>query len=353
VTGSVEDFSSIRLTTDFEIPQRRVELAREVFGRQMLRLDVEPHSEQSFRTDLKLRALPGLKLVTGLASDVTTDRTTSLLADGNDDIFFSIGETEGKLIAEQRGRQIVVEHGGVSAISNAERFSLTHLGSRTAGLMVPYKALATLVPDLDDRIAHPLPRYSDGLRLLRGYIGTLTTSSTFHRPDTAVIATTHIHDLLCLIIGASRDGEEVIATRGLKAAQLLAIKSFVNKNLSDRTLSINTVTATQRLGRRYVQRLFEEEGTTFSNYVANQRLKRAKRFLEDGQQAHRTISAIAYDCGFSDIAHFNRTFRRSFELAPSDIRRVLAAVRPNEAHRDELRIMPAQQGASPPGAAED
>jgi AraC-like DNA-binding protein len=34
----------------------------------------------------------------------------------------------------------------------------------------------------------------------------------------------------------------------------------------------------------------------------------------------RTISAVAFDCGFGDLSYFNRAFRRHYGATPSDIR---------------------------------
>jgi AraC-like DNA-binding protein len=66
--------------------------------------------------------------------------------------------------------------------------------------------------------------------------------------------------------------------------------------------------------------LFENEGTTFTEFVRNARLKRAYRMLIDPCLADRTISAIAFDTGFSDLSYFNRVFRRRFGETPSDVR---------------------------------
>ena len=34
----------------------------------------------------------------------------------------------------------------------------------------------------------------------------------------------------------------------------------------------------------------------------------------------RTISAIAYDCGFTNVAHFARAFREAFGVTASQVR---------------------------------
>jgi len=71
---------------------------------------------------------------------------------------------------------------------------------------------------------------------------------------------------------------------------------------------------------RCVQRLFEREGTTFTEYVVAQRLANAHRMLSDPRRDGDKIGTIAFECGFGDVSYFNRAFRRSYGSAPSDIR---------------------------------
>ena len=72
--------------------------------------------------------------------------------------------------------------------------------------------------------------------------------------------------------------------------------------------------------RNYLQRLFESEGTTFTEYVTQQRLARAYRTLSDPRLLDRTVTAIAFDVGFGNLSYFNRLFRRAYGATPSDVR---------------------------------
>ena len=310
--------SSIHLTTEAEVPHRRAELAREVFGRQILRMDVLALPDHELEVDLRLHAMPGLRIGEGYANGASTPRTKSMLSDGNDDLFISM-LSGGTILTEQRGRQVVLKAGSFHVTSNAEPVSFTHYENQAFALSVPRKAIAALVCDLDDRIAAPMPPRPQGLELLRGYVRTLTTSSlaTFDASETAV---THVHDLIALIIGATRDGAEVVHGRGLKAARLMAIKAYVEKHLGSGSLSASGVATAHQITERYLQRLFEAEGTPFVTYVLNQRLLRAHRRLGDTASRAQTISAIAYESGFSDISHFNHMFRRRYGATPSDVR---------------------------------
>ncbi|HEY0265114.1 MAG TPA: helix-turn-helix transcriptional regulator, partial [Rhizomicrobium sp.] len=75
------------------------------------------------------------------------------------------------------------------------------------------------------------------------------------------------------------------------------------------------------LSARYVQQLLEGAGFSFSAYVRECRLDRARQMLCDPGLAHRRISDICGMAGFTDLSHFNRVFRARFGQTPKDARR--------------------------------
>jgi AraC-like DNA-binding protein len=125
---------------------------------------------------------------------------------------------------------------------------------------------------------------------------------------------------MALTIGAAQDAAQTAQGRGLRAARLRAIKQDIARNLDQSDLSVATLAKRHGCTPRFVQRLFEAEGTTFTEYVLAQRLARAHRLLIDPRREHDKISVVAYDSGFGDVSYFNRMFRRHYGAAPSDIR---------------------------------
>jgi AraC-like DNA-binding protein len=85
---------------------------------------------------------------------------------------------------------------------------------------------------------------------------------------------------------------------------------------------------------RLVQRLFEQEGSTFTGYVLAQRLGRAYYMLSDPRRRADKISTVALDCGFGDVSYFNRMFRRRYGAAPSDVRAQAQHMPPIVGRRD-------------------
>jgi AraC-like DNA-binding protein len=71
---------------------------------------------------------------------------------------------------------------------------------------------------------------------------------------------------------------------------------------------------------RNLQRMFESEGTTFSEFLLGQRLSRAHRMLTEPRGGHSAVATVAYDAGFGDLSYFNRSFKRRFGATPRDIR---------------------------------
>jgi len=181
-------------------------------------------------------------------------------------------------------------------------------------------ALAPLVTSLDGIGMRSVPRDLDALRLLARYAGAVVEDRSLPTPELRRLVVTQVYDLAALVLGATRDAAQVAEGRGVRAARLRAILSDIAASLDDGRLSAAAIAARHRVTPRYVRKLFESEGTTFSDFVLGQRLARAHRLLSDPRLAERTIASLAFDVGFGDLSYFNRAFRRLYGATPSDIR---------------------------------
>lgn len=76
---------------------------------------------------------------------------------------------------------------------------------------------------------------------------------------------------------------------------------------------VDWVAARLGMSRRSLQRLLERQATTFHRVVEDRLLRRAKLMLA-GEEV--SITEIALELGYRDIAHFTRAFRRWTGLSP-------------------------------------
>jgi AraC-like DNA-binding protein len=196
------------------------------------------------------------------------------------------------------------------------RFTPAHfLGCRVARAEV-----AALLGRLDDTPMCFVSRDTEALQLLVTYARGIAESVPLATPELQRLAVSHMHDLMAAIVAATRGGRAIAEGRGIAAARLRAIMIDIRAHLDDGDLSVAEVAQRQRMTPRYVHKLFENEGVTFSSFVRGQRLACAHRMLSDPQLADRTIGSIAFDVGFGDLSYFNRTFRRLYGATPGEIR---------------------------------
>jgi len=188
------------------------------------------------------------------------------------------------------------------------------------GLWFHRAKLDRLVNGLEDRVLQPIASELEPMRYLIGYLRHLVAQQSLTDPALARMAAVHLRDLFALVLGANRDAAVLAERRGLRAARLQAIKRYIHDNLDDGGLAVGVAAARHRVTPRYVQMLFEGEGTTFSEFVLNQRLARVHRMLCDSRHAGSTVSAIALEAGFGDVSYFNRCFRRRYGASPTDVR---------------------------------
>jgi AraC-like DNA-binding protein len=139
-------------------------------------------------------------------------------------------------------------------------------------------------------------------------------------PELRRLAVTHVQDLVALTLGATRAAEDDARKRGLRAARLGAAKAYIVENSSEPSLSIGTVAGLLQVTPRYLQKLFESDGGTFSAFLLEQRLACAHRALTSPKCDAYQVSAIAYEVGFGDLSYFNRCFRQRYGATPRDVR---------------------------------
>jgi AraC-like DNA-binding protein len=104
------------------------------------------------------------------------------------------------------------------------------------------------------------------------------------------------------------------------AAHLAAILDHIATHYDEPGLSVAAAAEAQGISPRYLQRLVQSTGMTFTEHVNELRLQWAFALLTEAHDNERRISDIALDAGFSDISHFNRLFRSRFGDTPSRVR---------------------------------
>ncbi len=106
----------------------------------------------------------------------------------------------------------------------------------------------------------------------------------------------------------------------VQAAHFRRVAAAIDAKLAEPELALADIARQEGMSARYLQRLFERRGQSFSDYVRRQRLERARADLADPNHARESVAAIAGRWGFRDQAHFSRAFSAAFGKAPRQMR---------------------------------
>ncbi|MFM0155668.1 helix-turn-helix domain-containing protein [Paraburkholderia sediminicola] len=146
-------------------------------------------------------------------------------------------------------------------------------------------------------------------------------------PRLSELAADRIADALPYALAVALTGCDVdpaLPASRVQAFHRQRIYDCVAENLSDSELDGEAIAQAVGLSPRYVYRLFADEGTSLMRWVWSQRLERCHQDLVSPALVGRPIGEIAYGWGFSDVAHFSRTFKERFGMTPRDYRKTAA-----------------------------
>jgi AraC-like DNA-binding protein len=307
-----------RFSTAFYRARERISAWREVFGRTVLSIDITPQRTEDFHARATAYRSSTLGVIHASTSAARQGNSRALIV--NDDISFGI-VTAGRWGASQLGRSEDLQPGDGVLLSNSDVGAITFSDEcRYMTFGIPRTVIAPLVPDIGMLFARRIPGSNPSLQMLVRYLELARDGSFLTRPELSDAFTNHVVDLLALSLGATRDAAELAKMRGVRAARLQAMQEDIRKSLRRPDLSVHAMAARHNVTPRYVQKLFEESGSTFTRFVSDQRLGAAYKMLTDYARARVSISTIAYDCGFTDLSNFNKAFRQRFGCTPTDVR---------------------------------
>ena len=101
---------------------------------------------------------------------------------------------------------------------------------------------------------------------------------------------------------------------------LAQARAFIRDHMADTDISPARAAHAIGISPRYLHALFHDDGCSVSKWIFQCRLDRARVLLLDTTRKDSTITEIAHEVGFKDLAHFSRAFKAEFGVMPSSFR---------------------------------
>jgi AraC-like DNA-binding protein len=298
---------------------RAYEAWRDGICRGFCRLDVGPGDSEFIDCHNEFTLLDVVSIATPRGQAARFARTRDLLTDGCDDLVL-ISATHGKMRVTQQNRDIDLSAGQMcltemNVIGSAD---LTSNGGFTT-MRFPRSLLLQVAPSAETRLARAIEHDRALTSMIDRYSNLCNDVAADLDTWGQMAAARHLTELVGLLLGTAADGASVLEKRGELAARIDLIKKDIRNNLSSGNLNVEVIAKRNALSTRQAQRLFASFGSTFSEFVLEERLLLAQRLLLDAEHRTRKVSDVAYSAGFNDLSYFHRCFRRRFGMTPSDM----------------------------------
>ena len=322
--GSITDMPAVtaqRFCTDTLPAATRMEQVRDGYARLDMAVDLTPLiPERAFRLDLSsIRLNARASLGSGMLSPYTARRSRALAARAGIDAVMVTRFTQPYRFTCDAIEQVEVTIGDVLMVPMDQAFEFVYPtvgGIQT--IWVQRSALAGLLDGPARRLSA-----SPQLNLLFDYAASIQRQQVLDAP-LADLAATHLTDLLTLALGVRGDDADLARQRGERAARLAALRAHVACSYHDPQLSVDHLAQQHHMSVRQVQRLFEEDGTTFTLLLQERRLEHVRRALKSPSQSHLQVATIAHNAGFNELTAFNRLFKQRYGVSPTQIREAAA-----------------------------
>lgn len=96
-------------------------------------------------------------------------------------------------------------------------------------------------------------------------------------------------------------------------------KAYMRAHMDEAGLDLHAIALGLYTSPRNLSRALTTEGSTVAGWLWRERLKASHQTLREGLSHH--VSDVALNCGFSNLSHFSRSFRKLYGISPSSLLR--------------------------------
>lgn len=288
---------------------------QERYSRTGTRLGFKPETDAPFYSSVRSMCDSPRIVLSTLPSGLLF-RDKNMIVDGDDNVSLVVSLCRA-LTINHRKREVCL------ARNEAILFQADAPGSAGTRQQFAVLEVSTAQREWELRNARPgdlltkaINRNSQTLMLLLGYIRALGKTRLPSAARARQLVSCHLIDLVILTATEPSLGESQLDC--VVAAHRTAILAYISSHFCDPNLNGSSLADKLGISQRYLQRLLEATGKTFTEHVNELRLDRAFSLLVT-KGANKRVSDIALDVGYSDLTTFYTHFKSRFGDTPKGV----------------------------------
>ncbi|WP_082559827.1 helix-turn-helix domain-containing protein [Lysobacter sp. Root559] len=307
-----------QFSSDVVRPRDRFEVWVDFLNRTLAPFRTEPAGEHPFHVESGMQAIGALPLVSIIGAGYRGARGRPEIARSPEHFYVAAIHIDGKASFTCRGKETHLAQGDV--------FVLDTMHEVEFGLERPYHHLLVKLPKawVDARLPRPECLCGSILshdhpigRLFTGYAVAGFQTAGDLSPSAATLFSQHLIDLLCEAFAESQLPYQPAHSQAVRAAMFVRACRLIALRFSEPDLRPDLIAEQLGVSTRTLNRIFSGEGETVMQHLMKERISAAAKLLASEQARSRTITDIAFACGFNDLTHFSRVFGDEMDMTPS------------------------------------
>lgn len=308
------------ISTDGLAPSQRRAFWTETACRVFTQMDTRPRYPDEFNASLQRVILQDYALTRVVSAPCHVEHTVASARRISEHSFFVHLQANGESLNRQDGREARLRTGDFTVCDSARPYDVCFESTNDMLVMrIP-------AADLRARLVHPeafTVRRVDG----NAGIGGLASQTLRHAwqlllqgLDPAIERRLMVNVLDLLVTALCREQTELEAASSRSNARRIRMRFYIEEHLCDPELGPKEVAAAIGVTPRHAHHLFSNSDESISEYIRRRRLEESARRLRDPAWCTRSVTAIAFECGFSDSTVFGRCFKKRFGATPREYR---------------------------------
>ena len=309
------------LTTERVRPRERFAYWREVVSQHFVHLRPEQTVRGPFRGEIRAKSLGAVSVSQVTSGQQRVLRTAAEIARSPAPLYFMNIQVVGTGSFRQRAVEWKTSSGDIFFVDPLLEFEL--------GCERPFRHLSLKLPRelIDARLAgrwsiqgalipsgHPLAC------LITRYVTTAFGIAESVPSAASAMIAEHVVNLVAEALGDIHPGD-VRPSHARRAAVFIRACHTIALRFADPALKTEDIADDAGVSVRFLQMIFAERGTSVSRCIFDERIRRAAKLLSDQRATHRSVTDIAFACGFNDSSHFGRVFSARLAMTPSQWRK--------------------------------
>jgi AraC family transcriptional regulator, positive regulator of tynA and feaB len=311
----------VLLTTETVRLPERFAYWREVITQHFVHLRPEQVVRGSFYGEIRAKSLGAVSVSQVTSGRQRVLRTAADIARSPTPLYFMNIQLAGAGSFRQGAVERNTSCGDIFFVDPLRQFELgCERPFRHLSLKLPRELIDARLPGRQSIQGALIPGDHPVARLMTRYVATAFDMAESVPPAAGAMIAEHVVDLVAEAVSDTHPGD-VRPSQARRASVFMRACHTIALRFADPALKTEEIADDAGVSARFLQLTFAEQGTSVSRRIFDERIRQAAKLLSDPRATHRSVTDIAFACGFNDSSHFGRVFSAQMSMTPSQWRK--------------------------------